>query len=59
MEKFVRFEGIAAPMLRINIDTDQIIPAKHLVRTSYRGIGEGLFSGWRLRKDGSPDSDSF
>lgn len=57
MEQFVRLEGIAAPMLRINIDTDQIIPAKHLIRTSYRGIGEGLFSAWRLRPDGSPDPD--
>jgi 3-isopropylmalate/(R)-2-methylmalate dehydratase small subunit len=57
MEQFVRIEGIAAPMLQINIDTDQIIPAKHLVRTSYRGIGEGLFSAWRLRADGSPNPD--
>jgi 3-isopropylmalate/(R)-2-methylmalate dehydratase small subunit len=57
MEQFTRIEGIAAPMLRINIDTDQIIPARHLVRTSYRGIGEGLFSDWRLRPDGSPDPD--
>lgn len=57
MEQFVRIEGIAAPLLQINIDTDQIIPAKHLVRTSYRGIGEGLFSAWRLRPDGSPNPD--
>ena len=57
MEQFIRFEGIAAPMLRINIDTDQIIPAKHLIRTSYRGIGAGLFSALRLRPDGSPNPD--
>lgn len=57
MEQLVRLEAVAAPLLRINIDTDQIIPAKHLVRTSYRGIGEGLFSDWRLRADGTPDPD--
>ncbi|MFH1603751.1 MAG: 3-isopropylmalate dehydratase small subunit [Pseudomonadota bacterium] len=57
MEQFVRLEGIAAPLLRINIDTDQIIPAKYLVRVSYAGIGQGLFAGWRLRPDGSPDPE--
>jgi 3-isopropylmalate/(R)-2-methylmalate dehydratase small subunit len=57
LEQLVRIEGIAAPMLRINIDTDQIIPARHLIRTSYKGIGEGLFSDWRTRKDGTPDPD--
>src|SRR5688572_25458736 len=57
MEQFVRLEGIAAPLLRTNIDTDQIIPAKFLVRTSYAGIGKGLFAGWRSKPDGSPDPD--
>ena len=55
MEPFVRIEAIAAPMLRINIDTDQIIPARFLVRTSDAGIGEGLFADWRRRPDGTPD----
>jgi 3-isopropylmalate/(R)-2-methylmalate dehydratase small subunit len=57
MEKLVRLKSIAAPLLRINIDTDQIIPATYLVRTSYVGIGEGLFAGWRVRQDGNPDPD--
>lgn len=47
--------GIAAPMLRANIDTDQILPAKYLVRTSDAGLGRGLFAGWRFRPDGTPD----
>ncbi|MGE0311439.1 MAG: 3-isopropylmalate dehydratase small subunit [Lautropia sp.] len=55
MEQFIRIEAIAAPMVRINIDTDQIIPARFLVRTSDDGIGEGLFADWRRRPDGSPD----
>ena len=57
MEQFVRLSAIAAPILRINIDTDQIIPARFLVRTSDEGIGEGLFAGWRFLADGSPNPD--
>lgn len=57
MEQFVRIRAIAAPLMRINIDTDQIIPARFLVRTSDEGIGEGLFADWRKRADGSPNPD--
>src|SRR3546814_231281 len=57
MESFVRVRGIAAPMMRINIDTDQIIPAKYLVRLSDKGISDGLFAGWRFHPDGRPNSD--
>lgn len=55
MEQFVSVSGIAAPMLRINIDTDQIIPARFLVRVSDEGMGDGLFADWRHRPDGSLD----
>jgi 3-isopropylmalate/(R)-2-methylmalate dehydratase small subunit len=57
MEQFVRISAIAAPLMRINIDTDQIIPARFLVRTSDEGIGEGLFADWRTRADGTPNPD--
>jgi 3-isopropylmalate/(R)-2-methylmalate dehydratase small subunit len=57
MEQFTRLSGIAAPMLRINIDTDQIIPARFLVRASDEGIGEALFANLRFLPDGSPDPD--
>jgi len=57
MEQFTRLTGIAAPLMRINIDTDQIIPARFLVRSSDKGIGEGLFADWRRRADGSLDPD--
>lgn len=57
MEKFVRITGIAAPLMQINIDTDQIIPARFLVRTSNEGLGEGLFADWRHRRDGSLNPD--
>ena len=57
MESFKRITGIAAPLLRANIDTDQIIPTRFLARMSEEGLGEGLFAEWRVRPDGSPDPD--
>ena len=39
--------GIAAPLLRPNVDTDCIIPGSELLKVSKTGFGEGLFAGWR------------
>ena len=47
MEKFTTLEAVAAPMPRINIDTDQIIPAQYLKRVECTGYGEFLFDEWR------------
>jgi 3-isopropylmalate/(R)-2-methylmalate dehydratase small subunit len=58
MEKFSRTTGFAAPLMQINIDTDQIIPSRFLPRTSTpNGLGEGLFAEWRIRPDGTPNPD--
>ncbi len=57
MESFVKVAGIAAPLMRANIDTDQIIPTRFLTRLSEEGLGEGLFAELRHRPDGSPDPD--
>lgn len=53
MEKFRQLTAIAAPILRINIDTDIIIPSREMKRVSKEGLGEGAFAGWRYK---SPDS---
>jgi hypothetical protein len=34
MDKFTRLTGIAAPLMRINIDTDVIIPMSRLVASA-------------------------
>ena len=47
MEKFSRHEGVAAPLLRSNVDTDAIIPSREMKRVSKEGLGEGLFADWR------------
>lgn len=53
MEKFIEITAIAAPLLRINVDTDAIIPSRELKRVSKEGLGDGLFAGWRYS---APDS---
>ncbi|MDX1382147.1 MAG: 3-isopropylmalate dehydratase small subunit [Thermoanaerobaculia bacterium] len=54
---FTRLESRLAPLPIENVDTDQIIPARYLKVTDKSGLGEGLFSAWRTRADGSPDPD--
>lgn len=55
MESLRKVTGVAAPMLRINVDTDQIIPALFLGGTDAKGYGANLFHGWRFLADGSPN----
>ena len=47
MEKFTIHSGVAAPLLRINIDTDAIIPSREMKRVSRQGLGDSLFADWR------------
>lgn len=47
MKKFTIHSGIAAPLLRDNIDTDSIIPSREMKTVSKSGLGIGLFSAWR------------
>ena len=57
MQTFVKLTGVAAPIDRVNIDTDQIIPAVYLKRIERSGYGQYLFSSWRFNEDGSPNAD--
>lgn len=47
MDKFTTHTGIAVPLRRSNIDTDQIIPAVYLKRITRTGFEDGLFAAWR------------
>lgn len=47
MRQFIRHEGIAAPLMRSNVDTDAIIPSVEMKSVSGEGLAEGLFAGWR------------
>jgi 3-isopropylmalate/(R)-2-methylmalate dehydratase small subunit len=57
MEPFKTLSGIAAPLDRRNVDTDQIIPKQFLKRIERTGYGEFLFFDWRYRQDGSTNPD--
>ena len=52
MKPFTRHIGVAAPLLRRDIDTDAIIPSREMKRVSKQGLGEGLFAGWRYTLPG-------
>lgn len=47
MEKFTTHTGIAAPLRRSAVDTDQIIPAVYLKRVTKTGFEDALFANWR------------
>ncbi|MFV0433800.1 MAG: 3-isopropylmalate dehydratase small subunit [Leucobacter sp.] len=47
MDKFTTMSGIAAPLKRSNVDTDQIIPAVFLKRVTKTGFEDALFYHWR------------
>jgi 3-isopropylmalate/(R)-2-methylmalate dehydratase small subunit len=52
MQPFTTLTGIAAPLDRANVDTDQIIPKQFLKRIERTGFGQFLFYDWRYEADG-------
>ena len=59
MQAFTQLTGLVAPLDRVNVDTDQIIPKQFLKTIKRTGLRDGLFFDWRKRKDGSPDPEFF
>ncbi len=59
MDKFVKLTGIAAPLDRVNVDTDQIIPKQFLKRIERTGFGQFLFFDWRYKDDGTTPNPDF
>ncbi len=59
MQPFTRHRGVAAPLLRANVDTDAIIPSREMRAVSRKGLGAGLFANWRYTDVASrrPDPD--
>jgi len=48
---FTTHIGTAAPLIRDNIDTDQIIPSREMTSVSKTGLSDGLFAGQRYIED--------
>lgn len=57
MPNFVKETGIAVPMDRANVDTDQIMPKQFLKRIERTGFGPFTFWDWRYLADGSPNPE--
>jgi 3-isopropylmalate/(R)-2-methylmalate dehydratase small subunit len=57
MKPFTVHRGRVAPLDRVNVDTDQIIPKQFLKRIERTGFGQFLFYDWRFTADGKKNSD--
>ena len=53
MQSFTKLTAIAAPLPMMNVDTDQIIPAKWLKTIQRTGLGSALFESLRYLEDGA------
>jgi 3-isopropylmalate/(R)-2-methylmalate dehydratase small subunit len=51
MQPFTTVTGVAVPLDRADVDTDQIIPKQFLKRIERTGFGEFLFFDWRKDDD--------
>lgn len=58
MEAFKKLTGIVAPVDRVNVDTDAIIPKQFLKRIERTGFGQFLFYEWRFDEAGN-DNPAF
>jgi 3-isopropylmalate/(R)-2-methylmalate dehydratase small subunit len=59
MKAFRTHRGRVAPLDRINVDTDQIIPKQFLKRVERTGFGQFLFYDWRFAADGKKKDSGF
>jgi 3-isopropylmalate/(R)-2-methylmalate dehydratase small subunit len=57
MTPFTKLTGIVAPLDRVNVDTDQIIPKQFLKAITREGFGRFLFYDWRYLDGEKPNPD--
>ena len=57
MKTFTTITSICVPIMRKNIDTDQIIPARYLKAIDKDSVADGLFADWRYNPDGTINKD--
>ena len=57
MEKFTRVTGAAAPLMRINIDTEVVIPINRLIGHKRGELGRFCFEPWRYTGDGTENPE--
>jgi 3-isopropylmalate/(R)-2-methylmalate dehydratase small subunit len=57
MQPFSTFTGLVAPLDRVNVDTDQMVPKQFLKWTTREGYGRVLFYDWRYLEGENPNPD--
>ena len=57
MKPFRVHRGLVAPLDRVGVDTDQIIPKQFLKRIERTGFGQFVFYDWRFATDGKKNPD--
>jgi 3-isopropylmalate/(R)-2-methylmalate dehydratase small subunit len=58
MDKFIKLDGLVAPLDRNNVDTDAIIPKQFLKSIKRSGFGPNAFDEWRYMDHGEPGMDN-
>jgi len=59
MHPFIKHTGLVAPLDRVNVDTDQIIPKQFIKWLTREGYGRKLFLDWRYLSDGETPNPEF
>src|SRR5882757_2341618 len=57
MQPFVTHAGLVAPMDRVNVDTDQMVPKQFLKALTRQGFGRILFYDWRYLPGERPNPE--
>jgi len=59
MHPFLSHTGVVAPMDRVNVDTDQMVPKQFLKALTREGFGRILFYDWRYLQPGERPNPEF
>ena len=59
MKPFIKHTGLVAPLDRVNVDTDQMVPKQFLKWLTRDGYGRVLFYDWRYLNDGKAPNPDF
>ncbi|SRR5579875_438 len=57
MRPFTKHTGLVAPLDRVNVDTDQMVPKQFLKLCTREGFGRTLFYDWRYLPGEKPNPD--
>src|SRR5579862_1282381 len=57
MESFIKHTGMVAPIDRVNVDTDQMVPKQFLKLLTRQGYGRVLFYDWRYLAGEKPNPE--